>query len=142
MFDEEQKHKEIFILTTNGLHCPVSKPRFMPSSGWYLHKLNKAELAYELGVAIYHDQICWINAPFSAGQNDFKIFSKPDGLKSKIPKGKLVIADEGYTRIAELVSTRNKFDLPDVKDLKKRAKARQATVNARLKSFGILSQVF
>lgn len=33
----------------------------MPSSGWFSPKFNKAGLVYEIGVAVYHDKICWVN---------------------------------------------------------------------------------
>eukprot|EP00957_Ditylum_brightwellii_P129644 9889786-Ditylum_brightwellii.AAC.1 len=36
----------------------------------------------------------------------------------------------------------NMFDLPEVKNLKRRAKARQESINQKIKSFGILNQVF
>jgi hypothetical protein len=114
----------------------------MPSSCWYSHKFNKAGLAYEVGVAIYHDRICWINGPFPAGQNDMRIFKKENGgLKSMIPNGKRLIGDEGYTGESELMATRNEFDPPEVKEFKNRSKARQETVNQKLKSFAILSGV-
>ena len=56
LFDDETKvYDESFILSVDGLHCKVFEPRYMPSSGWYSHKLNSAGLAYELGVAVYHN---------------------------------------------------------------------------------------
>ena len=41
---------------------------------------------------------------------------------SKIPEGKLVIADKGYTGAAMKVETRNKSDSQGLNNLKKRAK--------------------
>jgi hypothetical protein len=115
----------------------------MPSSCWYSHKFNKAGLAYEVAVAIYHDQICWVNGPFPAGQNDMRIFKKENGgLKSKIPDGKRLIGDKGYTGEPELMAAKNEFDPPEVKEFKNRSKARQETINQKLKSFAILSGVF
>lgn len=134
---------EFFFLSVDGVHCHIFEPRFMPSSSWYSHKFNKAGLSYEIAVSIYHDKICWVNGPFPAGQNDLKIFSKPNGLLSKIPENKRVIGDEGYVGAPPgKVATRNEFDNQDVKDLKKRAKARQETVNQKLKSFQVLSGTF
>jgi hypothetical protein len=114
----------------------------MPSSGWYSCKFNKAGLTYEIAVSIYHDKICWINGPFPAGQNDLRVFRKEGGLASKIPANKRVVADEGYVGEPEKAATRNEFDSPHVKELKKRAKARHESVNGRLKAFGILNQTF
>jgi hypothetical protein len=114
----------------------------MPSSGWYSCKLRKAGLTYEIGVSIYHDKICWINGPFPAGQNDMRVFRKNGGLMSKIPEDKRVVDEDDYFGEPTKVSTRNEFDSPRVKELKKRAKARHESVNGRLKAFGILNQTF
>jgi SRSO17 transposase len=112
----------------------------MPSSGWYSKKFNKAGLTYELAVALFSNKIVWVNGPFPAGQNDIRVFRKPNGLLSKLPKGHPAIADEGYRGEEEYCSTRNPYDSNDVKYFKGRAKARHETVNSRLKAFGILAQ--
>ena len=70
------------------------------------------------------------------------IFKTPGGLKEKMSAaGIRGTADLGYRGHPEL-TTRNVFDSHDVKSFKKRTGARQETVNARLKAFGILSQPF
>jgi hypothetical protein len=98
-------------------------------------------LAYELGIAIRSNKLVWINGPFPAGQNDLLIYRKPNGLKSKIPANKRVIADEGYKGEAQ-ISRRNTFDTRAVKDFKNRARARHETFNGRLKHFHILEDRF
>jgi hypothetical protein len=114
----------------------------MSSAGWYSAKNNKAGLAYEIAVAIYHDKICWINGPFPAGKNDLRFFRKEGGLMSKIPEGRQTIGDQGYVGEPDKVATRNEFDTPEVREQKKRAKARQETVNEKLKTFKIVSETF
>lgn len=133
---------EYFFLSVDGVHCRIYEPRFMPSSTWYSPKFNKAGLAYEIGLSVYHDKICWCSGPYPAGQNDLRIFRKPDGLMSKIPENSRVVADEGYVGEPTKVATRNGFDSPDIIDLKRRSKARQESINSKLKSFGILSGPF
>ena len=59
-----------------------------------------------------------------------------------IPEGKLAIADLGYRGAPDKATHRNPFDDPEVKDFKRRALARQETVNCRLKSFSILEDRF
>eukprot|EP00980_Cylindrotheca_fusiformis_P026122 scaffold15422_cov39-Cylindrotheca_fusiformis.AAC.1 len=144
IFDEEPYSdlNEFFFLTVDGVHCKIYEPRFMPSSGWYSQKFNKAGLSYEVGMAIYHDKVCWVNGPFPAGQNDLRIFRKENGLLSKIPDNKRVIADEGYVGEPAKVATRNEFDSAEVVDLKRRAKARQESINSKLKAFNILQNTF
>jgi hypothetical protein len=114
----------------------------MPSLGWYSKKFNKAGLTYEIAVALYSSKIVWVNGPFPAGQNDIRVFRKPNGLKTKLQRGHPAIADEGYRGEPDFISIRNPYDAPDVKYFKGRAKARHETVNSRLKAFGILSQPF
>jgi hypothetical protein len=103
--------------------------------------LKQAALAYELGISIWNNRLVWVNGPFPAGQSDLTIYRKPNGLKSKIPPGKKVIADQGYPDEPQC-SIRNPFDTPEVKLLKKRAKARHETFNGRLKFFSILEVRF
>jgi hypothetical protein len=98
-------------------------------------------LAYELGIAIHSNRLVWVNGPFPAGQNDITIYRKPNGLKSKIPANKRVIADEGYKGEAQ-ISTRNPFDSRAVKKFMSRVKARHETFNGRLKHFKILDERF
>jgi len=143
IFDEEPfiGEDDYFLCSVDGVHFRIFEPRFMPSTGWYSCKYNKAGLTYEIACSVYHDKIVWVNGPFPAGQNDLRVFRKPDGLLSKIPEGKMCIMDEGYVGEA-CAGTKNEFDTAEVKELKCRAKARQESVNQKLKSFGILNQTF
>ena len=140
IFNENSSHEEFFILSVDGVHCRIYEPRTQPSSGWYSKKFNKAGLTYEIGVAIYHNKIVWINGPFPVGQNDMKVFRK--ALMAKIPDGRRAIGDEGYRGEPSKVSTRNTFNSEDVNEFANRVRARHETVNSRLKAFGILNQVF
>ena len=142
IFDENDATDERFILSVDGVHCRISEPRTQPSSGWYSKKFNKAGLTYELGVAIFHNNIVWINGPFPAGQNDIKVFRKPGGLMSKIPDGYRAVGDEGYRGEPSKVSTRNQYNSKELNDFENRVRARHETANSRLKAFGILNQVF
>ena len=63
-------------------------------------------------------------------------------MKEKIKPNQSLVADEGYRGEHECVAIRNEFYTKDVKNFKDRAKARQETVNMRLKSFAILNQAF
>ena len=136
------EHQEFFIVSVDGVHCKINEPRSQPSSGWFSKKSNGAGLTYELGVAVYHNKIVWVNGPFPAGQNDITVFRKPDGLLSKIPPNCRAIGDEGYRGEPSKVSTRNQFNSVELKQFQSRVRARHETVNARLKTFGVLSQTF
>jgi hypothetical protein len=71
---------------------------------------------------------------------DLVNFKAPDGLKSKIPAGKKVIADRIYRD--PVCSIRNPQDTPEVRKFKRRARARHETFNARIKSFKVLAEKF
>ena len=94
---------------------------------------------YELGIAIHSNRLVWINGPFPASVPDITIYRKVDGLKSKIPERKRVIADQGYTNEAA-ISTRNRGDSNEA--FKRRTRARHETFNGRIKAFKILAERF
>ena len=131
-----------FLSSVNGrTHCRIKEPRRNPDKLWYSHKYNKPGVSYEIALHLYKNKIAWVNGPFKAGESDLSIFRKEDGLKFKLPPGKLVIADKGYPS-EEQVSIPNVFDSATVKSCKQRARARQESVNMRLKEFNILSTCF
>jgi hypothetical protein len=70
------------------------------------------------------------------------VFRKPNGLHSKIPQGKKVLADNGYRGQDHQISTPNVHDNEAIKEFKKRAKSRQETVNKRIKDFKIIGSRF
>ena len=142
--DQGADWDEVLIVTVDGTHCCIQEPRKFPSSNWFLQKFNGAGLVYEVAIGIFRNQVCWINGPFPASQSDNKVFSKNDGLKSKIPNGKRVIADGNYhtQQNANVVSGQNEHDSTELKNLKKRALASQETFNSCLKNFLILDTAF
>ena len=135
--------QEVFIVSVDGVHCPIWEPRWEPSTKWYSKKFNGPGLVYELGIAIHHNNLVWVNGPFPAGKNDWSIFSMENGLMAKIPQGKKAVGDGGYTYNPSKISIRNSaFDTDEVNEFKERVKARHETFNARLKAFEILSKKF
>ncbi len=129
-------------MSVDGTHCPIGEPHQSPSAKWYSHKCNSPGLNYELGIRIYENQLAWINGPFPAGEHDITVFRKPNGLKSKIPPGKLVIGDKGYLGEADIISVCTEFDTKKVKKFKSRVRARHESFNGRLKEYKILSTRF
>jgi hypothetical protein len=134
----------IFLLTVDGVHCRIQEPKHPALSKnpeYFSHKFKQAALNYELGIAIYDNKLVWMNGPFPAGRHDINIF-RTEGLKEKIPVGKLVIGDNGYRGEAAIISTPNSHDPPEVRQFKSRARARHETFNSRIKNFGCLDQRF
>jgi len=71
------------------------------------------------------------------------IFLKEGGLKEKlVASRKLAIADDGYKGQHEILITKNPFYSDEVNTYVKRARARQESVNKRLKDFKAVSSVF
>ena len=141
-FNLEDEIAEIPI-TVDGTHCPIEEPRKEPSKTWYSHKFHGPGLAYEIALLIHKPQIVWINGPFKAGESDTALFTKPNGLREKlVAAGKLAVADDGYKGQLDTLITKNPFYSNEVTAFCKRARARQESVNKRLKDFKVASSKF
>jgi hypothetical protein len=113
----------------------------MPSTEWWTQKHNGPGLSYELGIAIHQQKLVWVKGPQRPkGGCDLETFQAPNGLKSKIPAGKKVVADRIYKD--PVCSIRNPRDSKELKEFKRRARARHETFNGRLKSFKVLAETF
>jgi hypothetical protein len=137
----------LFPATVDGVHCKTYEPMHptMPmDKGFSSHKFGKkAGLAYELGFSTYEQKLYWTHGPCKGGCNDKKMF-KTSGLQARLlAQGKKAIADSGYSGVeGGGVSTPNKLDTAEVKEFKRRARARHENFNGRIKNFGVLSQTF
>ena len=120
------------MITVDGIDCRIYEPRRIPSTQWYSHKSNGPGLTYELGIAIHHQNLVWIRGPERSARGDLNNFKAPGGLKSKIPAGKKVIADEIYKD--PVCAIKNPQDTKEVRRFKRRARARHENFNGRLKN--------
>jgi DDE superfamily endonuclease len=103
----------------------------------YSHKHHSAGFSYKVGLDLFKSRIVWISGPYKAGIPDINIFQKPNGLKSRIPNGKLAIGDQGY-RGDEKVLVPSGYDSIGVKKFKTRARDRHEYFNHILKSLSVL----
>ena len=142
IFDNDNDFDNHDVVSVDGVHFWIWEPSKFLSTTWYSPKYKKAALTYEIALSLYHDKIVWVNGPFPAGENDKKVFNKPDGLASKLKPGQVAIGDEGYVGQKDKVVARNSLNDATTKEIKKRSKAWQETINSRLKAFGILNQPF
>jgi hypothetical protein len=101
---------------------------------------GKAGVDYEIGLRVHKSQLAWINGPFPAATHDIEVFRR--GLKEKVPVGKRVIGDAGYTGEPDLISTQNDFDPREIAEFKERVLSRHETFNARIKNYNCLTTKF
>lgn len=133
--------KDILLISDDGVHCRIGKPRKQPSTKWSSKKFGKkAAVTYEIAVAIRHNQVVLINGPHPAAMHDMTMFNSQEGAGSKLPVGALAVTDRLYS--GDQVAIQNEFDPPEVKQFKKRARARHESFNGRIKNFSILDVRF
>ena len=112
------------------------------SRKWYSHKFRGPGLRYEVAICIATGDIVWINGPFLCGlYSDWVIF-RDFGLLDNLDANERVEADDGYAAgDPEFVKTRSGA-FHGNRDTRKNVRARQETVNKRIKQFGILRHIF
>ena len=139
-----------YVVTVDCVDCHIREPKHPEKNidtSYSSHKFKKAGLRYELGIDVHHPSLVWLSGPHKAGSDsDKKIFKQKDGLRDKLKKlvqyGKKGIADGGYEGHEKYLSLSSTLDKGPVREFKSRARARQESINARLKSFGCLKQRF
>ena len=113
------------------------------SKKWFSHKFKGPGLRYEIGISIKKGDIVWIAGPYICGKwNDLEIFK--NGLIHQLDENERVEADDGYRALdPEFVKSRTGFSSKkERKDMTNKVRARQETVNKRLKQFQCLVQPF
>lgn len=130
---------EMFTITVDGTDCPIQEPKRGDGKKgidkkWYSVKFKGAGLRYEIAVAIYSDNIVWLNGPFPCGAYpDLKIY-KEKGLSDKLIEAgrEKSVADGTYRHYT--VSQKGKGRL-SWQQKKNYLRARHETVNNRIKIF-------
>jgi len=134
---------EAYVESDDGVHCRVNEPRTDPSTKWSSKKYGKkAALTYEVGLAIHFSQCVLINGPHPASTHDLTMFHGPDGAGPKLKDGQKAVVDRLYTGGGDKVAIRNEFDTDEVREFKKRVRARHESFNSRIKSFKVLDSRF
>lgn len=133
----------VFLVSVDGVHFDIQEPTkggWSKNPAYYSHKFKRAALAYEVALSVFENKIVHINGPYPASTNDTTIFK--DGIRKKIPPGRLAVVDNGYKGKDPTMSKPNPLDSKEVRKFKGRARSRQECVNARLKNFQCLKQQF
>lgn len=106
-----------------------------------------ASLKYELGVAIFYDQIVWIKGPYKASMHDMTVF-RLGGLKEIMLQSfpdKYIIVDRGYqTSDADeyMMAYPSSSDPLPLKKFKSLARCREEDVNGRMANFKVLNHEY
>jgi hypothetical protein len=103
---------------------------------------GKSTLHYELGIGILAGNLVWIQGPYPAGKyTDIKIFNKV--LHNFLQPGEQVEADKGYRGHPDKIKCPgNDANPAENRGMQGRVRAHHEMLNRRLKTWGILSQVF
>lgn len=146
----------------DGVHCRINEPKHPTLSknpGFYSHKFHSAAVDYEIAISIFTQQVVWVNGPHKAARHDITVYrngkkndqegkeededaEEEEALIDKIPIGKLGIGDNGYQGEPGTLACPSSHDTPEVRKFKGRARARQETFNARIKTFACLDKKF
>ena len=124
----------LILVSDDGVHCRVNEPRKQPSTKWSSKKFGKkAALTYEIGIAIYENQVVLVNGPHPAAMHDMTMFNSADGVGTQLLPGQRAVTDRLYS--GPQVAVRNEYDTDEVRRFKKRVRARHETFNGRIKTF-------
>jgi len=135
---------ETFVLSVDGVHfkCFEPKhPKYPKNKKMYSHKFNQAGIGYEIALSIFTNNVVWVNGPFPGSVHDKTIFNE-HGLRQKMPAHSRGIADGGYRKCRDKLSTPNSLDCEEVRRFKGRARARQESFNSRIKTFKCMSECY
>ena len=135
----EQHGLERCLVTVDGTDNRIPEPSPLDTR-WYSHKFKGPGLRYEIAVCIRTGKIVSYNGPFECGRwPDLNIFRNK--LKGMLTVGEKVGADNGYKGDDKVLTPNDSIN--DVhKKAMSNARARHETINRRLKTWGILKQVF
>lgn len=110
------------------------------SDEWYCYKFRGPGLRYEVGLCIQTGDIVWINGPFKCGRwPDIKIFRR--NLRQLLQPGEQVECDSGHRGEPSCRHCDIIMNITD-REAKQLVMARQEDMNADLKLFGCLKQVW
>ena len=137
---EENDNGMIFMMSFDGVHCPIWEPRPWSKKNTS-HKFGyKPAYNYELGISIYKPKLIWVYGPTPGAEHDSTIFQ--EALMHALPQGRKVIADSAYAFLLDYVSTKNDLDSKELRNFKNRVSARHENFNQRLKCFKILDHKY
>jgi len=124
------------LVSVDGTDFKVNEPRPL-NPGFCSHKFKHATVRCEVGVAIQHPSVVWLNGPFPAGTwSDCRIAM--NWLDHALLPGEMHVADGGHRDGHQRADTPTGLHNDDDK-MKSKVRARHETVNKRFKEWHCLS---
>jgi hypothetical protein len=125
-------------MTLDCTDCKINEP-FPFETKWLSVKFRGPGMKYEVGIALYSNNICWCNGPFYASKNEGRIFR--EGLGLELPGDEPIEVDAGVKGDPRLMKP-----LAGATSIARKQKSshrgRQETVFSRLKQFNVLDTRF
>ena len=144
VWPNDNEWKTTFIISVDCVNFGTNEPRhpvLHKMKKYFDRKGGKAGVTYEIALHLFENRIVWFNGPFPPNDGTDADIYMNHGLHDEVPEGKKVIADKIYTGRPK-ISLHNSLDTAEVRAFKARARARQESINSRLKAFGCLKQRF
>ena len=125
------------FVSLDGTDFRINEPsQFDPA--WYSHKFHGPGVRYEIGLCIQTGRIVWAHGGVPCGSWPDLSLARSAYTKAVAPN-ELTLADRGYSDTRYFYTPAH---YPKTASQQKQIMARHETVNARLKQFGVLKQVF
>jgi len=138
VWPQDNEWTTTFIISVDGVNFGLNEPRhpvLHKQKNYFDCKGGKAGVTYEVALHLWENRVVWFNGPFPANENNDAGIYQKKGLMDAVPEGKKVIGDKIYSGSPKCC-THNSLDSENVREFKRRARSRQESYNARLKSFG------
>lgn len=135
---------DTFIISVDCVNFGTNEPRhptLHKDKKRFDRKNGKAGLTYEIGLHLWENRVVWFNGGFPPNDGGDRNIFVEHGLNDKIPDKKKAIADKIYTGL-DKIALHNSLDDDFVREFKGRARSRQESINARLKSYSVLRDRF
>jgi len=140
----------IFIATIDGVDFKTrekSNDEFNQSPKQFTYKHHHGGQKYELVIDAFEPKIISMNGPFDGAVHDRVMYA--DRTMGRIPDGKVIVADRGYSRSdKEYPGWNKKFSFPSLSDskllgnFKSRLRCRHEAVNGLLVDYAVMHKEF
>lgn len=138
---------ETFVASVDGTCTRNQEPRdplLRCNRKNFCKKFQMAGRNHEIAIDLWSSRVVHVSISERGSVHDLTIYRK--ALEAKMPVGKRLIADKGYTCFKNnehlTISFPNPLDTPELRKFKSEARARHENFNKRLKDYDCLDDTF